>query len=556
VTVPASTRPDVPPSAAVSAAPVLSVRGLTVRLPGGGDREHAVEGIDFDLAAGEILCIVGESGSGKSITAQAIMGLLPKKLEPVSGEILFEGRDLLPLSDREMQAFRGARIGMIFQEPMTALNPVLTVGDQIAEMILAHRRLPAAEVRARVVAALAAVRLPEPETLRRAHPHRLSGGQRQRVMIAMAMVHDPAILIADEPTTALDVTTQAEVLRLIRQLRDDRKTSVILVTHDFGVVAEMADRVVVMRHGKVVETGPTAEVLGRPRHPYTRALIDAVPRFTTGAAAPSDTAEKLFDMRSITRRFVRDAGLFRKGTAVVAVNDVSLSLRRGETLGIVGESGSGKSTLARCAIRISDVDEGSILLEGQDVTRLRGRRLMPFRRKVQMVFQDPYASLNPRQKIGKILTDPLRVQGHARGPARERAIELLRLVGLEPQAMQRYPHEFSGGQRQRIGIARALVVDPEILIADEPVSSLDVSVQRQVLDLLADVRRRLQLSMIFITHDLRVAAQVCDRIAVMQTGKVVEQGPTAEVFGNPAHPYTRDLIAAIPGVEFFSETVD
>ncbi len=535
-------------------APLLEVNNLSVPLPLGGDRSYAIKGVDFTMRHGEILCIVGESGSGKSITSHAIMGLLPPRLLPSEGSIVFEGKDLLSFDSRQMEKVRGNRIGMIFQEPMTALNPVLTVGEQLAEMYLAHKSASAAAVRAKVVEALAAVRLPDPEALFHAYPHRLSGGQRQRVMIAMAMLHNPALLIADEPTTALDVTTQAEVLRLVRQMRDEHGTSVLFITHDFGVVAEMADRVLVMRSGEIVEEGPVDAVLDNPQADYTRLLIAAVPRFRPGAAVPGKAESKpLLEMKEVSRLFSRSRGLFRKSSPVVAVNSVSVALTPGETLGVVGESGSGKSTLARCAMRLIDISAGAIRFDGTDISHLRGAALLPFRRKVQMVFQDPYASLNPRQTIDTILTDPIVVQGGSRKPAREKAARMLSLVGLDPKALERYPHEFSGGQRQRIGIARALMVDPAVLIADEPVSSLDVSVQKQVLDLLADIKAELGLSMMFITHDLRVASQICDTIVVMRQGEIVEQGPAHQVLGAPQHDYTRRLVAAVPSPSFFGD---
>jgi peptide/nickel transport system ATP-binding protein len=533
-------------------APLLAIEGLTVALPKGGDRPHAVLDLSLGLARDEILCIVGESGSGKSITAQAVMGLLPlPHVRPTAGRILFEGLDLLRLSPDRLRRIRGRRIAMIFQEPMTALNPVLPVGDQIAEMIGAHERLPREALASRVVELLQAVNLPEPQTLRHAFPFRLSGGQRQRVMIAMALALGPAILIADEPTTALDVTTQAQILRLIKRLQAERGMGVMFVTHDFGVVAEIADRVAVMREGRVVELGTRRDVLERPQHPYTRSLIAAVPRLRRREARAAAEGVPLLRLEGVDKTFRTGAGLFRRGRTVHAVDRVDLEVRRGETLGVVGESGSGKSTLARCVVRLVDADGGRIEIAGTDLAPLRGRRLQPHRRRVQMIFQDPYASLNPRQTVGTIIGSGLRLYGIGRTDAQERTRRMLALVGLDAKAEARYPHEFSGGQRQRIAIARALVLEPELLVADEPVSSLDVSVQAQVLALLDDIRARLGLTMLFITHDLRVAAQVCDRIAVMRHGRVVETGPTARVFEHPEHPYTRELLGAIPGRSWF-----
>jgi len=526
-------------------APLLSVRGLTVRLPRGADRAHAVEDVSMDLHAGEILCVVGESGSGKSITAAAMMGLLPRGLDPVAGTIGFEGEDLLRLSPSRMRTLRGRRLGMVFQEPMSALNPVLPIGDQVEEVMRVHGVGTTAERRARTVEMLAAVGLPDPEALVDTHPHRLSGGQRQRVMIAIALMLEPAVLICDEPTTALDVTTQMQILRLVKDIQAQRGTGVMFITHDFGVVAEVAHRVVVMRHGRVVETGPARDVLDRPSHDYTKALIAAVPRLVPRAAEAAGPI--LLETKGIAKTFRRGGGLLRPGKIVKAVHDADFVLHRGETLGLVGESGSGKSTLARCVIRLIDPEAGEIRLDGTDLRPLGKSALHPVRKRVQMVFQDPFSSLDPRRKVGDIVAEGPRAHGTPKRAALERARELLRLVGLDPSAAARYPHEFSGGQRQRIGIARALALEPELLVADEPVSALDVSVQAQILDLLADLRARLGLTMLFITHDLRVAAQVCDRVAVMRHGAIVEQGPTGQVFGAPAHPYTRALLDAIPG---------
>jgi len=523
---------------------LLKVENLTVALPPGGDRPHAIEDITLEVDAGEILCVVGESGSGKSITANAVMGLLPKGLAVKAGRIVFEGRDLLALSPEGMRRLRGARLAMIFQEPMTALNPVMRVGEQIAEAMRVHGA--GAEAARRVPELLAAVKLPDPAATARAYPFRLSGGQRQRVMIAMALALEPSLLIADEPTTALDVTTQMQILRLIREIQSRRGTGVMFITHDFGVVAEIADRVAVMQHGRIVEQGPAAEILNRPQHPYTRALIAAVPQGAPGSAPPS-SAPVILEAKGVEKTYRRTGGWFGPKPEVRAVHHADFVLRKGETLGLVGESGSGKSTLARCVVKLVEPEKGEILFEGADLRPLSRRAWKPFRKRIQMVFQDPFASLNPRRRVGEIIAEGPITHGAPRAAALARARELLALVQLDPGAMERYPHEFSGGQRQRIGIARALAMEPELLIADEPVSALDVSVQAQVLALLADIRARLGLTMLFITHDLRVAAQVCDRIAVMQHGAIVEQGPTAEVFGAPRHPYTRQLLDSIPG---------
>ncbi|MGF1552329.1 MAG: ABC transporter ATP-binding protein [Paracoccaceae bacterium] len=525
---------------------LLAVRDLTVALPPGADRAHAVEGVSFELAAGEILCVVGESGSGKSVSANAIMGLLPEGLEVVSGRIDFDGRDLLSLSEAQMMALRGRRVSMVFQEPMSALNPLMRVGAQIAEAFEAHGALAPRERRARALALLDEVGIPEPETAIRAHPHQLSGGQRQRVTIAMALALEPQILIADEPTTALDVTTQAQILALIEALRRRRGMGVLFVTHDFGVVADIADRVVVMRAGRIVEAGRAEEVLRRPRHPYTRALIDAIPR-AAARAATGRTGAPILAVERLSKTFTSGGGLGRARRVVHAVRDASFELIAGETVGIVGESGSGKSTLGRCVVRLTDPTAGRVLLGGTDIAALRGRALRDARRRVQMIFQDPFSSLNPRARVGRILTEGPVAHGTPRPQARARAREILEMVGLDPGAMDRFPHEFSGGQRQRVGIARALMLDPEVIVADEAVSALDVQVQAQVLALLADLKSRLGLSMLFVTHDLRVAAAICDRILVMQRGRIVEAGPAARVLSRPETDYARSLLDAIPG---------
>ncbi|MHA7063492.1 ABC transporter ATP-binding protein [Azospirillum argentinense] len=527
--------------------PLLDVRNLTIDLPRGADRPHAVQDLTFTLEPGEILCVVGESGSGKSMTAHAVLGLLPKAVKVSSGEIRHQGTNVFSLPERDQRSLRGGRIAMIFQEPMTALNPLMRVGDQIDEVLRYHTTLDRAARRARVVELLASVGLPEPDHLRRSYPFRLSGGQRQRVMIAMALAVEPDILIADEPTTALDVTTQKQILELIQDIQAKRRMGVMFITHDFGVVAEIAHRVAVMQRGQIVEIGTAEEVLNHPRHPYTRQLIAAVPHLIehredfTHARQPVLTAEK------VCKTFHLGGGFFTPGRKVVAGDDLSLTIHQGETVGLVGESGSGKSTLGRSIVGLIKPDSGRILFEGVDLLSLSRPAFRPYRRHVQMVFQDPYASLNPRHTVGDIITQGPVAFGEDRHKALEKAKALLKLVGLDASAAERFPHEFSGGQRQRISIARALALEPKLLIADEPVSALDVSVQAQVLDLLEDLRHRLNLSMLFITHDLRIAAQICDTIAVMQKGRIVEIGPAKEVFGNPQHSYTRTLLDAIPG---------
>ncbi|MBX9989186.1 ABC transporter ATP-binding protein [Phreatobacter oligotrophus] len=533
----------------MAASPVLTVEALSVRLPKGADRPYAMKDVSFAIASGEILCVVGESGSGKSMTANAVMRLLPGGVDIDGGAVLFDGKDLTKLTDAEMRAVRGAGIAMIFQEPMTALNPLRTIGDQIGEMFGIHTGLSKAEIAGKVLALLDEVRIPDPKLAARAYPHELSGGQRQRAMIAMALALDPKVLIADEPTTALDVTTQAQILALIKDLQRRKGTAVLFITHDFGVVAEIADRVAVMQHGLVVEQGPADQVLNHPQHAYTKQLIAAVPPLKAPPPRPIGT-EPILEIDHVSKTF-RTGGFLGRGVRVThAVKDVTLTLPKGATLGIVGESGSGKSTLARCIIRLIDPDKGSLVLNGRDLAKLSREEMRQETRHIQMVFQDPFGSLNPRRKAGELVAQGPIVHGMDRKAALAKAKELFGLVGLDPAATDRYPHEFSGGQRQRIGLARALALEPEVLVADEAVSALDVSVQAQVLRLLADLRERLGLSIVFITHDLRVAAQVCDLVAVMKSGEVVEAGPIGEVFGAPQHPYTQALLASIPGREF------
>ncbi|MGY4750512.1 dipeptide ABC transporter ATP-binding protein [Pannonibacter sp. Q-1] len=526
---------------------VLSIKGLTIDLPEGGDRPHAVENLSVEIRENEILCIVGESGSGKSITSFAAMGLLPKALKPSAGEIWFEGKDLLKLSPREHMQLRGNRMGMIFQEPMSALNPCYTVGEQIEEVFRAHTTMPRAEQKARTIALLTEVRLPDPERIYHAYPHQLSGGQRQRIVIAMALAMEPRLLIADEPTTALDVTTQAQILSMFKQLKETHKAGILFVTHDFDVVAELADRVVVMQKGIVVEQGPADEVLNRPKHPYTRMLIDAVPRKHSGKGGPETGKPVALKVAGIEKTFRSPRSLFKPARTVHAVRPIDFEVLQGQTLGIVGESGSGKTTLVRCLMGLEEPDEGSVYIgnERLDITTAAGRRA--FRRHIQIVFQDPYGSLNPRRKIGDLLLEGPTNFGVPRAQAMEKAKELLRIVRLEQDALDRYPSQFSGGQRQRISIARALMVDPKILIADEAVSALDVSVQKDVLKLLADIKKNVGLTILFITHDLRVAAEISDHILVMQKGVAVEYGTVDEVFGNPQNEYTRQLLSAMPG---------
>ncbi|HEV7256471.1 MAG TPA: ABC transporter ATP-binding protein [Bosea sp. (in: a-proteobacteria)] len=531
--------------------PALSIEGLTLALPAMADRAHAVEQITLAIAPGETLCVVGESGSGKSMIAHSVMGLLPKAVKPVAGAIRLAGRDLLALDEAAWQDVRGREVGMIFQEPMTSLNPVMRVADQIVETFEAHGLFGKSERYKRAVDLLTEVGLPDPPRLAKAYPHELSGGQRQRVMIAMALALEPKLLIADEPTTALDVTTQAQILKLIDNLRHKHGTAVLFITHDMGVVAEIADRIAVLEKGVLVEEGTADQVLGAPRHPYTQKLLAAVPSLTPPdrpalpASAPVLRVEQL-------GKVYRKRTLFGTAREVKAADDVSFSLVRGETLGLVGESGSGKSTVGRCCLRLIEPDSGQVILNSPHAGELflcdlKPTALREQRKRIQMVFQDPFASLNPRQTVGRIISDGPVAHGTPRKEALARARELLELVGLSGNAIDRYPHEFSGGQRQRVGIARALALEPDVLVADEAVSALDVSVQAQILKLIKDIQQRLGLAILFVTHDLRVAAQICDRIAVMQRGRIVETGPTAALFANPQHAYTQQLLAAVPG---------
>lgn len=524
---------------------VLEIRNLTVKLPGSGDRKFAIEDISFNVGAGEIVCVVGESGSGKSVTAQTVMGLLPRELEPTSGETLLKSEDTLTSTAKRLRDLRGTEMAMIFQEPMTALNPVTRVGEQIAEVLEIHTNLSATERRRRAIDIMEAVQLPDPERMVDSFPHQLSGGQRQRIMIAMALVLDPSLLIADEPTTALDVTTQAQILKLIKEMQVRRGTGVLFITHDFGVVAEIADRVIVMKHGKIVEQGSRDEILLNPKEDYTQMLMASVPSMTPPTRTPVE-GQRALNVERLNKIYGRRR-LIGSERIVHAAKDVDLSIQQGETLGIVGESGSGKSTVARCIARLIEPTSGTIELEGLEISRLPQSQLRQHRNRVQIVFQDPYRSLNPRRKIGLSLIEAPMNFGVPKAQALREAADLMRLVGLAPDALERYPHQFSGGQRQRICIARALAVKPEILIADEAVSALDVSVQAQVLELLDDIRVKYNLAMLFITHDLRVAAQICDRLLVMQNGVVVEAGPTHSVYTQPKHEYTLQLLAAAPG---------
>ena len=540
--------------------PILEVKNLTIALPSGGDRATAVRNVSFTVGQGEIVCLVGESGSGKSVIAQCVMGLLPKNLPVTGGQILLQGEDITHAPLSRLRELRATRMSMIFQEPMTALNPVMTCGDQIDEVLSQHTQLSPAERREKVLAIVREVLLPDPERMVASYPHQLSGGQRQRIMIAMALVLDPVLLIADEPTTALDVTTQAQILKLVLDLQHRHGAGVLFITHDFGVVAEVAHRVAVLRLGDLVEIGPKADVLQRPAHGYTRMLMAAVPTLHLKERANDPNAPVVLKVRGLEKTYL-DKRWFGPHRSVHAAQDVNLEIRRGQTLGIVGESGSGKSTVARCIVRLIDPSGGSVMLGGdrpgeaaEDIAMMSARQLRPLRQRVQIVFQDPYRSLNPRRTVAQAMVEGPMNYGLGHAEAMQRARDLLALVRMDGSAMDRYPHQFSGGQRQRICIARALMMEPELLIADEAVSALDVSVQAQVLQLFEEIRSRLNLAMLFITHDLRVASQVCDHLAVMSKGQVVEYGPAHRVFGAPQHEYTRALFAAAPGRDFAFHT--
>ncbi|KEA08624.1 ABC transporter ATP-binding protein [Agrobacterium rhizogenes] len=529
---------------------VLSIKNLTISLPKAMERPHAVNDVSFDLMDGEILCIIGESGSGKSVTASAVMGLLPSIIQVTAGSIWFQGVDLVSADDVTLQGLRGRAVSIIFQDPLSALNPLMTIGDQIIEVLDAHKVGTPESRRQKVKELLNEVGLPDPDLLQHQYPFRLSGGQRQRVMIAMALALDPDVLIADEPTTALDVTTQAQILELIRKIQRRKKMSVMFITHDFGVVAEIADRVIVMEKGHLVEQGTANQVLNAPIHPYTQRLITAVPRMTTRDRDAIADTPVVLEVEKLNKTYRAGGGFLSKARTVQAVNDVSLSIRKGRTLGVVGESGSGKSSLGRVLLKLLKSDSGRILFDGRDIAALTDEQFRPLRPYIQMIFQDPFASLNPRHTIGRILTVGPIAHGLPMHEAKAKALRLLKRVGLDEGAFDRFPHEFSGGQRQRVGIARALMFDPVLLVADEAVSALDVSIQAQILKLLAEIQQDTKVAMIFITHDLRVASQICDEVAVMYKGEIVECGPPSQIFRAPEHAYTQRLLAAIPGSDW------
>ncbi|MBY8917603.1 ABC transporter ATP-binding protein [Nitratireductor sp. L1-7-SE] len=525
--------------------PVLDVRNLAVSLAGNPSAK-VVSDVSFTVHPGETVCVVGESGSGKSVTAFSIMGLLSREaLHCSGGRIELDGENVLEADMERLRALRATRMAMIFQEPMTALNPVETVGEQIDEVLRIHKRMGRKARREKVMEMLEAVHLPEPERIYNSYPHQLSGGQRQRVVICIALILEPRLLIADEPTTALDVTTQKQILLLIRELQEKHNTAVLFITHDFGVVADIADRVVVMNRGEVVEVGTREKILSAPDKDYTRMLVSSVPSLVPEAREAND-GDIVLSVKGLGKVYAQKRFLGARREVAAAV-DVDLTVRRGEILGVVGESGSGKSTVARCIVRLQDPTQGEVVVCGENIAAVRGSALLSVRKRIQMVFQDPFRSLNPRLTVGESIIEGLTNFGVARAQALRRAGELMGLVGLPADALKRYPHQFSGGQRQRICIARALALEPDVLVADEAVSALDVSVQAQVLELLDDIRRKTGVGVLFITHDLRVAAQICDTIMVMQKGKIVEFGPAADVLTSPKQPYTQLLLEAAPG---------
>ena len=515
--------------------PLLSVKNLSVDFHTARGTVHAVRNVSWSVSRGETLAILGESGSGKSVSANAVMNLLDiPPAEIVSGEIIYDGKDLLRISYEEHRALNGKKIAMIFQDPLGHLNPVYTVGWQIIEMMTAHGR-PADKARERALELIARVGMPEPEKAMHKYPHQFSGGQRQRLMIAMALMLKPGILIADEPTTALDVTIQAEVLALLKELQAETGMALVLITHDLGVVAEIADRVVVMNGGEIVETGTARDIYHNAQHAYTRKLIAAAPG--KGDIRQADAAAPLL---LETRKLNKTYGSF------AALKDVSLTLARGQSLAVVGESGSGKSTLARTILRLEQADSGEALWHGRDLITMNARDLLGCRREIQMVFQDPTQSLNPRMSVYQLVSEGWDIHKLMpdRRQRRARVLELLEQVGLSPEHIDRYPHQFSGGQRQRIAIARALALEPELIICDEAVSALDVSIQAQVIALLDGLRKRLGISFLFIAHDLGVVRDFADTVIVMKAGTIVERGPTAQIFETPQHPYTQRLLAA------------
>jgi ABC-type microcin C transport system duplicated ATPase subunit YejF len=524
---------------------LLKVEHLSVSFVTRNGTNQAVNDVSFAVEPRQITAIIGESGSGKSVSCYAMLGLVPSPPGRIDGgSAVFQGQDLLSLSESELRAIRGRDIAMIFQDPMTCLNPFMRIGDQLIEPLTLHRGLDKKSARARASELLDEVGIRDPQGAMRAFPHEFSGGMRQRVMIAMALINEPKLLIADEPTTALDVTIQAQILKLIADLQHKRDIGVLLISHDLAVVSDIADQIVVMEKGKVVEQGSPQAIFDNAQHPYTQKLLAAIP--SGQKIADAVAADPLIRIHQLKTWFTPNEG----AEPVKAVDDVSLEIHRGEVLGLVGESGSGKSTLGRSLLRLVPLTAGQIDFDGTTLSDLQGKTLKQFRHRMQMIFQDPYASLNPRMTVYDTLAEPLLLHNLVSKAGLDQAIrELMDNVGLAQAFVRKYPHEFSGGQRQRIAIGRALATRPEFIVADEPVSALDVTIQAQILDLLADLTKEYGLTMLFISHDLAVIRQIADRIAVMYHGKLVEEGPTARVFGSPSADYTRSLLAAIPGAQ-------
>ena len=554
---------------------LLEIRQLNIQFEHQDQLQTVVHDIDFELYANEILAIVGESGSGKSVSTLAILGLLPKKKAKITGSILFEGKELIALEDAPFRKIRGNEISMIFQEPMSSLNPSLRCGYQVVEILLQHTNLSNKQAIAETISLFGKVKLPRPEDIFKSYPHEISGGQKQRVMIAMAIACKPKILIADEPTTALDVTVQKDIIDLLKSLQMETGMSVIFISHDLSLVSDIANRVLVMYQGKIVESAFAKAIFSNPQHQYTKALLSARPSLDTrlktlptiadylnetsqtDVITPEERAEKhallysqppLLEVKNVEKTYISKSGVFGNTRRVKAVDDVSFAIYEGETLGLVGESGCGKSTLGNAILQLDKATAGQILYKGVDITKLKGRQLRQLRKEIQIIFQDPFASLNPRLTVGEAILEPMTVHGlyGSKKERKEKVLELLERVGLNEEQYHRYPHEFSGGQRQRIGIARTIALQPKLIVCDESVSALDISVQAQVLNLLNELKERYGFTYIFISHDLAVVKYMADQLVVMQAGKIEEMGEADAVYKSPKSPYTEKLISAIP----------